>query len=105
MQEIRNQSREVFLVDFAEAIAQFDHYIKENHWDGRSAPVSEIWAFAFKELFGKRQPMDYDFFYVNRHLILAAQFILNTHLDRLLGKRKFIRGRICGKLAVIWTHG
>lgn len=87
------------IVDLSEVQALFENYVKTN-WDGRSAPVSEIWSFAFKDLFVDKIPTG-DFFYTNRYLIMSARFLIRAHLERTLGTKIIYHGKLHGHLAVV----
>ena len=89
------------IVDLSEPMEQFTRYVAEENWDGRIAPVPEIWSVAFNDLFGRRQVMSYDFFYSHRYLIATARFLIRSKLERLLETRQLIEGKLHGHLAVI----
>lgn len=87
------------IVDLSEARALFENYANL-HCDGRAAPVSEIWSFAFKDLFIDKIPTS-DFFYTNRFLIASARFLIRAHLERTLGTKAIYQGKLHGHLAVV----
>lgn len=93
---------EVKIVDLSEQLAALAEFITSNDWDGRAAPVPEIWQCAFKDLFGVKDKFAYDFFYVNRNLIAAARFMIRSHLEKTTGTRNLLGGKIHGSLAVVW---
>lgn len=102
MQQMTSYTSINHVVDLSEARALFDEYVKTN-WDGRDAPVSEIWSFAFNDWFIDEIPTS-DFFYTHRFLIGAARFLIRTHLERAINAKVTYHGKLHGHLAVVAIH-
>lgn len=92
----------LMIVNLDEVFFHIKHLIEADYQDGRLAPVLEIWSLAFGGIFlYPNKPMYHEGISQHSMNVTMARFMIRSFIERAVGSRELVSGRLTGTLSVI----